>query len=342
MGRTLVYVLVSVILLSGIGICAFLILAKPAWQEEEPPLFEAKGTACDLSERVPVLLNRGPEIKDGFRGDVHPMLRSPGEMKVAAAWKFDKSQETDTAFPLAPRKLQEILLNLAVAVPTKTYTARDFSAFLPAEEPQEVGQTWALDSDKLIDFLKQFHPAPSMHLLARGRRAGPDGAFATLRAISPTHIDIVFRVHAEYDVMPAQYKDRLPMPGAWYSPSSFLGRLVIDREAGAVEYFRLALPNDDRHNVHCTLSNGFDEGEVHGWMRIERMELVAGNKARVDGLTWTNEMAATDAQSRLTKIFYRFKDIDWVPFEKAEEIARQKKKPIFVVVAMGSLDNQTC
>lgn len=238
--------------------------------------------------------------------------------------------------------MQELLLNLKVAVPNKTYSARDFSAFLPVETPQQVGQMWSLDADKIVKFLKQFHAAPSMRLVARGRRAGPDGAFGILRAVSPTHSDIVFRIHAEYDVMPDEYKSRSPTPGGWYSPAYFLGRLVIDRSKQTVEYFRIGLPTDDRHNVHCTFSNGRDEGEVHGWMRVDRMDLVGGDKSRVDKLTWTNQIEAADAQERLTKIFYKFKEINWVAFEKAQEIARQRKKPIFVVVAMGSLDNQTC
>jgi hypothetical protein len=342
MGRNLCYVLASLALLSGVGFCAYVMLVDRAIQIDDPEVPETKGTTCDLTAKVPVPLNRGPEIEDGFRGALHPILRSANDIAVSATWKFDRKQDGDTAFPQIPRPLQEALLNFSVAAPTKTYTAQDFSGFLPADMPRAVGQMWSLDSDRIVGFLKQFHPAPSMRLLAPGRRAGPDGAFAFLRAISPTHLDIVFRIHAEYDVMPAEYKNRVPMPGLWYSPASFQGRLVIDRSAQSVEYFQLALSKDDLHNAHCTFSNGLDQGEVHGWMRIERMELESGNLGRVNSLAWTDQISAADAQARLTKIFYKFKEIDWVAFDRAEEIARLRKKPIFVVVAMGSLDNQTC
>ena len=34
--------------------------------------------------RIPVALNRGPEVLDGFRGDVHPLLHGQTRLKVTA------------------------------------------------------------------------------------------------------------------------------------------------------------------------------------------------------------------------------------------------------------------
>jgi hypothetical protein len=72
------------------------------------------------------------------------------------------------------------------------------------------------------------------------------------------------------------------------------------------------------------------------------MELVGGNPAVLDNPGWVDAVEKDEAQARLTKVFYKFKDIDWVPFERAQEVARARKKPLFAVVALGTLDNQTC
>jgi hypothetical protein len=199
---------------------------------------------------------------------------------------------------------------------------------------------WALDQEKVADFLKQFHPAPSMHLVAKGRRAGPDGAFGVLRAVSPTHLDIVFRVHAEFDVVPDHEIWNSFVSEAWYSPSCFLGRLVIDRKAGKVEYFSLGLPTDNVFNVHLTAAH--NDHAAHGWMRVASMELIGGNVGSIEKLRWQDQIETADALDRLAKVFYKFKEIDWLPFERVQEAARAQKKPIFVVVAQGALDNQTC
>lgn len=298
--------------------------------------------ALDFSHRVPVAINRGPEVVDGFRGEVHPILHRQGELELTANWNFDRYQGEDSAFlRMAPPPLRELFLGLRVSVPTKTYTSRDFSRFLPAEGFGAVGQMWALDQDKVADFLKQFHPSPSMRLVAKGRRAGPDGAFAILRAVSPSHLDILFRIHAEFDVRPESL-DPNSRAEAWYSPACFLGRLVIDRNAGAVESFRLGLPTDDAYNVHVSLATGRANSEYHGWMRVDRMELVGGDRESVGGIRWVDQIETGDAHNRLAKVFFKFKEIDWVAFDKVQELARSRKKPIFVVVALGPLDNQTC
>ena len=297
----------------------------------------------DFYDRVPVALNRGPEILDGFRADVHPALSRKGRLEVAARWEFERDQGDDPAFlRLAPPAARAMFLTLGVATPTKTYTGRDLSRFLPAKELGPVGQMWELDPDKLAEMLKQFYPAVSMRLVAKGRRAGPDGAFGILRAVSATHYDILFRVHAEFDVLPDYLKTGSPPPEAWYSPGYFVGRMVIDRGAKKVAYFRLGLPPEDVYNVHVSVASGSAGSEYHGWMRVDRMELTAGDESAGDRISWTNQLEKGEALDRLAKVFYKFKEIDWLPFDRTRATALARKKPVFVVVALGALDNQTC
>src|SRR5262249_51518027 len=134
-------------------------------------------------------VNRSADVREGFRGEVHPLLHGRTQLAVTAHWT-----------PLEPSRLQlqpapDMVVSwytgLRPAAAQKTYTDRDFSAFLP-EAVTEVGQLWSLAPDKILMFLKQFHPNPSLSLRATGRRAGPDGAFAILRAVLPSHLDILF------------------------------------------------------------------------------------------------------------------------------------------------------
>ena len=111
-----------------------------------------------------------------------------------------------------------------------------------SEELGSVGDMWAVDLDGMAVFLGQFHPSVSMHLDATGRRAGPDGGFAILRAMSPMYAEIIFRVHAEYDLA----------PGVYYTPAHFSGRLVVNRQEGTVEDFYLGIPTDTSLNVTLT------------------------------------------------------------------------------------------
>ncbi|MGH7173140.1 MAG: hypothetical protein ACRELG_22895, partial [Gemmataceae bacterium] len=307
---------------------------KPSINPKSLPQPSSNLVPLDLSNRVPVALNRGSEVLDGFRGDVHPLLNRRAELKVTANWDMNRNQSGNVAcFKGVPPEVRDHFLGLEVSIPTNTYTERDFSRFLPAGALGAVGQMWALDLDKISVFLKQFHPNPSMRLVAKGRRPGPDGAFAILRAVSPFHFDILIRAHAEFDVRPAQVR---PGIEAWFSPSCFLGRLLVDRKAGTVEQFWLSLPTDTYFNVHYTLA---DKGELHGWMHVDQMDLIGGSRESSDRISWTSQIEPKDAYDRLAKVFYKFKEIDWVPFDKVQEVARLRKKPILVVAALGALDN---
>lgn len=282
--------------------------------------------------RVPVPTNRGPEVMDGFSGALHPHLRRHAKLEVTACWQCEHDEHVLVS---VPHEVRQLFQNLSVAIPTKSYTARDFSALLPPAKLTTVGQPWALDPNKVAVFLKQFHPAPSMRTASAGKRPGPDGAFAVLRAVSPSHLDIVFRIHAQFDLLPKP--STLPVLEASYTPACFLGRLVLNRSAGTVEYFQLGVPTDSSFNVHITVSD-YD----HDFIHVDRMELAGGNLHGIDGVRWEDQIDTLQTHDQLAKVFYKFKEINWVPFQRTQETARAQKKPIFAVVLWGALDDQSC
>ena len=289
------------------------------------PSCPATGADC----RLPVPINRGPEVVDGFHGDIHPLLHAHAPMEVKAYWVHPA--DADYLDPTAPPEMQHLYKDASPAVPTRSYSERDFSPLLPPENVKTAGQVWALDPDKAAVFLKQFHPSVSTHVASAGRRPGPDGAFAVLRAVSPSRLEIVFRVHAEFDL--ASTPTDLPLLHAWYSPACFLGQVVVNRDTGTVEYFRLGVPTDRKTNVHATLWTTFGI-RAHNTSRVEHMELVGGSLEGLEGVRWADEIETASAHDKLAAVFYKFLEIDFMPFGRTLA-AGEQQKPILAVVVLA-------
>src|SRR5262245_18656672 len=144
--------------------------------------------------------NRGPDVMDGFRGEIHPILHGHTRLEADTRWTA-VGQGRDKMEQSLPPDLYAAFHDPKPAKPTALYTERELSAFLP-EKIGSAGQLWTLDPEKIVSVLRQFHPSASIHVRARGRRAGPDGAFGILRGLSPDRLDIMCRIHAEFDVTP--------------------------------------------------------------------------------------------------------------------------------------------
>jgi hypothetical protein len=293
----------------------------------------------------PVPLNVGPEIAEGFRGDFHPLLHGHSKLELTAYWVPGESERhAGKTFRLEGYRF---FLRMKPAVERRSYTEHDFSGFLP-EKLGEVGQVWSIDPTKVAKLLRQFHPSVSMHINAEGRRVGPDGAFAVLRAVSPSHLDIAFRAHAEFDLT-SELAKNLPagrgklLDGGWYTPAHFSGRMIVNRDSGTVEYFQLGLPTDRTLNVHLTLKPVVSEPLSHHMGHVDRMELVGGkSEPAAKDSNGKEAITCADANRRLEHLFYKFMDIDWLPFERVLAAAREKKRPILVVALWGNLDDQSC
>jgi hypothetical protein len=331
-----------------IALGAALALTIPLWRmrstariTELPP---AKATPAGPES---VEADRSGDIPEGFRGEVHPVLHGQTSLEVAAHWS-SLGQGKEQLERRIPASVYSLFMNLRAAVPIQVYTERAFSVLMP-ESVGSVGQIWEIDRDDVGVFLRQFHPRPTLHLVSSGRRAGPDGAFALLRAVSPTHLDVVFRIHAEFDI--AQ--------NVWLTPACFWGRMIVDKSAGTVAYFRLWVPTENRLNVHLTVAESvpkggtepvlfreIEQGDVvyskRDIVRVERMELVSANQELPEALDWSSAIDMDEARLKLKQAFYAFANIDWVPWQRAQAAAVAAQKPILAVVLWGALDDQSC
>lgn len=324
----------------ALGLTVFLVWVLSEPTERTQKEVEADSKLVRVHKPVPVPVNRSAEVLDGFRGDVHPILHGRTRLEVTAHWTA--LERSRLKLPAAPEAVYSWYTGLRPVVPQTTYTERDFSAFLP-QSVTDVGQLWALDPDKVLPFLRQFHANPSLHLVASGRRAGPDGAFAILRAVSPSHLDIVCRVHAEFFITPKDWDARQPI-FAWYTPAYFSGRVLVNKKTGTVEHFRLALATEKALNVFLTVNPsllGIPQ-LAHDIVRVERMELSGGDRGLVDMISWAKSLPPAEANRRLARVFYKFEEIDWVPLDQVVTEARRKDRPIFAIVSWGATDDQSC
>jgi hypothetical protein len=149
----------------------------------------------------------------------------------------------------------------------------------------------------------------------------------------------VFRIHAEFELFPEDWTAH-----GWYTPAYLTGRILVNQRTGTVEYFRLGLPTDKALNVHLTADL---RGEGQFWqprdiVRVERMELVGGKAGSAEKVPWTKALTEAEAQGRLAKVFYKFLEVDWVPFDQVLAQARSRDRPMFVVVSWGAVDDQSC
>lgn len=297
--------------------------------------------------------NRDVEVPEGFRGDVHPLLHGETGLELLARWKPTLSEAKRGGIKLGiidnasspeysiPADIVKLLTESTVAVERATYGARELSVFLP-REVSDVGQMWTIDAEQAAALLKQFHPRISTTFdrydQPYGRRPGPAGAFGILRAVSTDHLDVLFRVHAEFDLSEGV---------ALYTPACFLGRMLVDRKAGTVEYLQMRVPTDKSVNVDITLSFRLPQRprkQVSNivFEHVDPMELAGGDAGLHARIDWQDELDLEDAHHRLKSAFYKFMDIDWVPPERVVAIAQEAKKPIVFVVLTSPLDDQSC
>lgn len=314
------------VIMLRIGLCFLLIAGCSSQNSTESPPVSVE------AETQPILVeaHRASEIPEGFRGDVHPLLTGAKLVDVVAFWT---PVGTGRGLQLGyfPEQFYGSFRELRVAEARRTYTASHFSAFLPKDDDLgSVGRMWAVDLEKVSDFLSQFHPGISMKVRSTGRRAGPNGGFAMLRAVSPTHAEIVFRVHAEIDVA----------PGLFYTPAHFSGSLIVNKQSGTIENFELGIPTDRTLNV--TLSAILPREALIEIVLVRQMELRSIRDAGSLSIDWAEALDLAEARHKLKEAFYGFMEIDWVPAEQALSLARKNDKPIFAVVTWGAIDDQSC
>jgi len=303
-------------------------------------------------ESVPV--NPESRVAEGFRGEIHPLLDAGARLEMAAHWHPTLAEEKRGGIRLGkidnqeapeysiPPRLVQILTESTVAAEQATYDAHALSAFLP-EEIGAPGQMWSIDPERAAAFLKQLHPAVSTafdtYHQPYGRRPGPAGAFGILRAVSAEHLEILFRLHAEFV---------LEEGSLLYTPACFLGRMVVSRETRAVERLEMHVPTDLPVNLNITVTFALPDIRPRQkvtnivFERVNVMGLEGGDPRAAVDEEWQAEIEATEAEARLKNAFYRFMDIQWVAPERMVETAAAEDKPMMIIVLTSPLDDQSC
>ena len=230
------------------------------------------------------------------------------------------------------------LFNLSPSDPIKVYKGDAFNAFFPSSTVA-VGDVWELDPNSIVPFLYQFHPGARADL-----GNGEEGAFACLRACSSEYTEITFRIHAEFTLRSVAYQEwqrehaeegSEPDPEATFIPSQYVGQVLVNLKKGTIRAFSLALPARNS-NVDINACGGAD------MVFVPRMELLAADESDQNEIVWDTAITVEEARRALELKFYKFAEIDWVPIDRAVELAKAEDRPIHAILVWGCLNDESC
>lgn len=217
----------------------------------------------------------------------------------------------------------EMLTKFAVAEEVRTYHASEFQCFMP-ERGQAVGKPWALDGEQAAKIASQLHPSATHEMLRDG-----GGAYAVITGRSQDYLEIAFRLHAKFEL-----SDTLLL-----FPAQFSGRILVNQSENSVEYVSLHVPGDRPRNFNYEAT---DKTGLVGMIYSSTMKLEGGTLAGVANLNWDESVKEAEAKKMLAQEFFASEKINWLRFEAAMEESRRSKKPIFAVVILGALSDQSC
>eukprot|EP00731_Ephydatia_muelleri_P027941 Em0019g814a len=283
-----------------------------------------------IAEFKPIVLQSMMKFKQSPSADGSPETMLPGLVK----WK-------------TPSKLLQ------------SYGTGNFKFFMPPDLNYPIGDTYTILSPLPVDapgmhmyryhpfqppprevflfaLLSQFHPYVFLQ-----SRYGPRGSMAVVRARNNRYLDIMMRVHAEY-----QLNDE-PNRQFWFTPAQYTGRLIIDKEAQHVEFFELYLPTNKQLNTDMEWiipdgSHSVDIGFVPE-MRLCSLHpsAVLLNNSQVNmgagsynfsAIKWDEEISVDRALVLLEQGFYPFKKIPYLYFTDAMDLARQQEKLVHFIL----------
>ena len=216
----------------------------------------------------------------------------------------------------------DALANLRVAEPEKHHSTSVFQSFLPIQSVS-VGECWRIQEDGVTELLRQLHPNPNLDMSINA--SDSCGLWACLRAYNDQFADIVFRIHAEF-----KFED------GRFTPSQFMGHLVIDRTEEKITFFEMYVP-EGPINFDVSWNSIIDSG------LCPQMELRVGTQAPVQDVEFIEDSITDEEAKRiLTQRFYKSEQINWVLPEQALEIAQTQQKPIHVISIDGPLTDEAC
>ncbi|GIY51207.1 selenoprotein N [Caerostris extrusa] len=211
------------------------------------------------------------------------------------------------------------------------FGANSFSLFLPPRKNVQPGYTWWIVEPKidknspplsnqryyppqvpenllvLHALLSLFHPHPFLWT-----RFQPQGTVAIVRAIEDNFYDIMFRMHAEFQL------NKPPLHPFWFTPSQFQGRLIISKDATVVKFFYMGVP-DTKLNVDMEWLNGPTEDSMEvdiGYM--PQMSLISSAISvssldkieihqKLSSVKWNAEITEEEALNSLESEMFSFK-----------------------------------
>uniref|UniRef100_A0A3P9Q7Q3 Selenoprotein N n=1 Tax=Poecilia reticulata TaxID=8081 RepID=A0A3P9Q7Q3_POERE len=232
--------------------------------------------------------------------------------------------------------------------------------WLPAQQSVPPSHAKGQRGDPVLihSLLSMFHQRPFIK-----SRFAPQGTVACIRASSDFYYDIVFRIHAEFQL------NDVPNFPFWFTPGQFTGNIVISKDASHVRHFRLYVPGNRSLNVDMEWLYGASESsnmEVDiGYLPQLELRSIGPSTPSVivdedgnvidsrDGrsepiqfvfeeIRWTSAISQEEASHRLEVTFYPFKKVPYLPFAEAFERAESEKKLVHSILLWGALDDQSC
>ncbi|TWW72017.1 Selenoprotein N [Takifugu flavidus] len=294
------------------------ILPPVEFEEEETD--ELNGETFTVEAMMqPLILDSMTKSRDGFLGVSHSSLSG------LRSWK-------------------------SPAVPSASFSARQFRVFLPPKNKLEVGNTWWLIPSELNIFtgylpnnryhppspkgkevlihslLSMFHPRPFIK-----SRFAPQGTVACIRASNDFYYDIVFRIHAEFQL------NEVPNFPFWFTPGQFTGNIVLSKDASHVRQFRLYVPNNRSLNVDMEWLYGASESsnmEVDiGY--LPQLELLSLGPSTPTVIT-DEEGNVIDSKDSGEPIQFVFEDIHWTSEISHQEAAQRSGRTLRETVLESS------
>lgn len=250
-----------------------------------------------------------------------------GGLELRATWQ----PLTDTVYGF--EKKFALVRELAPAAERAAYGVERFRALLPAQ-PVAVGDTWRIDVEDVLPFLRQFHAGATADLHHDGGSGvSAPGAWACLRLCDADFAELRFRVHADFLIAGDGSRGK----SSWFTPAQFRGRLLIDRRRAAVAAFELAVPQQSA-NVDVNIADG--GGVICDIGRVPAMALSGGDWPALPAAA--PQLGEVEVDELLAKKFYPLAAIDWLDLPAARAASLATGKPLHVVALFGSLLDESC
>lgn len=319
----------------------------------------------DSHQKIPIENGLPRDLFDSTNGEEDNLMIVSyfTPLVLSSMEKYSTNQNSD--FYNENEKQMQGLKSWTMAhVPSATFSMKEFKAFLPA--PDQTlnllqAQPWyilearvekdgpGLTNNRyyppvvkgrlaiIFKLLAMFHPRPFVLT-----RFSPQGSVACIRAENNEFLDIVFRIHAEYQL------NEPPLLPFWFTPGQFLGNIVMKKDGSHVESFHLAVPNNRSLNVDMEwIVKQKEEADVDVEMEVDigflpQLELRVEAPMPVNDIKWDSEISFEEAYKAIEEKFYGFKKVSYVPFQNAVVQAKTEKKLLHHILVWGALDDQSC